>query len=153
MSQILHRLAPKEGATHSEKRLGRGEGSGHGKTASRGHKGDQSRSGYRRKRGFEGGQMPLQRRIPKFGFQNPFRVAYAPLSLKRLNRLLEAHPELQHITPTWLYEHRVIRKEALIKVLGKETLLRPITIEAHRFSAGALAAIEAAGGKAVSSSA
>ncbi len=150
MSRVLHRIRPAVGATHAEKRLGRGEGSGHGKTSSRGHKGDQSRSGYRIKRGFEGGQMPFQRRIPKFGFRNPFRIAYAPLPLYRINALLEKHPDLTHITPTWLYENRIIRKNALIKVLGREPLRRPITIEAHRFSAGALSAIEASHGKAVS---
>jgi large subunit ribosomal protein L15 len=150
MSQILHKLRPAEGATHAEKRLGRGEGSGHGKTSTRGHKGDQSRSGYRVKRGFEGGQMPLQRRIPKFGFRNPFRIAYAPLTISRINALLQKYPDLTHITANWLYEKRIVRKGRPIKVLGKEPLLRPVTIEAHRFSAGALAAIEAAQGKAVS---
>ena len=150
MSQILHRLRPAAGATHAEKRLGRGEGSGHGKTASRGHKGDASRSGYHIKRGFEGGQMPLQRRIPKFGFKNPFRVAYAPLSLSRINALLENHPELSHITVDWLYQNRIVRKNRPIKVLGKDHLVRPVTIEAHRFSAAAIVAIEASQGKAVS---
>ncbi len=150
MSQILHRIRPAVGATHAEKRLGRGEGSGHGKTSSRGHKGDQSRSGYRIKRGFEGGQMPFQRRIPKFGFRNPFRVAYAPLSLRRINALLEKHPDLERLTADWLYQNRLIRKGMPVKVLGKEPLIRPVTIEVHRFSAGALSAIEASGGKAVS---
>lgn len=150
MSQILHRLRPAPGATHAEKRLGRGEGSGHGKTSSRGHKGDGSRSGYHLKRGFEGGQMPLQRRIPKFGFKNPFRIDYAPLNLSHINVLLEKHPELSHITAEWLYQNRIVRKGMPIKVLGKAPLIRPVTIEAHRFSASALAAIEAAQGKAVS---
>jgi len=150
MSQILHRIRPAVGATHAEKRLGRGEGSGHGKTSSRGHKGDQSRSGYRIKRGFEGGQMPFQRRIPKFGFRNPFRIAYAPLSLRRINALLEKYPDLERINVDWLYQNRIVRKNMPVKVLGKEPLTRPVTIEAHRFSAGALSAIEASGGKAVS---
>lgn len=150
MSRFLHRLYSAPGATHAEKRLGRGEGSGHGKTASRGHKGDKSRSGYRLKRGFEGGQMPYQRRIPKFGFRNPFRIMYFPLSLARINRLLEAHPDLTHITPDWLVSHRVVRHGLPVKVLGKEPLLRSVTIEAHRFSAGAKQAIESSGGKAVS---
>ncbi len=150
MSQILHHIRPVPGATHAEKRLGRGEGSGHGKTSSRGHKGDQSRSGYRIKRGFEGGQMPLQRRIPKFGFRNPFRVAYAPLPIRRINALLERNPDLNHVTATWLYENRIVRKNMPIKVLGKDSLVRPVIIEVHKFSAGALRAIEASGGKAVS---
>ncbi len=150
MSRLLHQLRPAAGATHAEKRLGRGEGSGHGKTSSRGHKGGQSRSGYRIKRGFEGGQMPYQRRIPKFGFRNPFRVAYAPLSLTRINHLLETHADLTHITPDWLVTHRVVRPGLPIKVLGKAPLVRAVTIEAHRFSMGARQAIESSGGKAVS---
>jgi large subunit ribosomal protein L15 len=94
--------------------------------------------------------MPLQRRIPKFGFRNPFRVVYAPLNISRINALLQKYPDLTHISPNWLYEHRIVRKGMPIKVLGKDPLLRPVTIEAHRFSAGALAAIEASQGKAVS---
>ncbi|RMF46756.1 MAG: 50S ribosomal protein L15, partial [Bacteroidetes bacterium] len=102
MSHLLHNLTPAQGARHKEKRIGRGEGSGHGGTATRGHKGDKSRSGYRLKRGFEGGQMPFQRRIPKFGFRNPFRVEYFPLNLDRLEAWVQADPNLTEITPDWL---------------------------------------------------
>ncbi|MCS6789420.1 MAG: 50S ribosomal protein L15 [Bacteroidia bacterium] len=151
MSHILHKLGPVAGATQKRKRIGRGEGSGHGGTATKGHKGDQSRSGYRVKRGFEGGQMPLQRRIPKFGFRNPFRTEYFPLNLSRISVLLEKHPDLQTLTPEWLYEKGIVKKKNLpIKILAKGELARPITIHAHRFSQTALAAIEKAGGKAVS---
>ncbi len=153
MSDILHRLAPAEGATRPRKRIGRGEGSGHGGTATRGHKGDQSRSGYRLKRGFEGGQMPYQRRIPKFGFRNPFRVEYFPLNLGRISALLEAHPELETLSADWLYAHKIVPKGKPIKVLAQGSLSRPVTIQAHAFSAAAKEAIEKAGGKALSLSA
>ncbi|MCS7297535.1 MAG: 50S ribosomal protein L15 [Bacteroidia bacterium] len=150
MSTLLHKLKPAAGATHKEKRIGRGEGSGHGGTSTRGHKGDKSRSGYRLKRGFEGGQMPYQRRIPKFGFQNPFRIVYFPLNLDRISALLESHPTLTEITPEWLYEQGVVRKGVPIKVLARGELSKPITIYAHKFSAAAQRLIENAGGKAVS---
>ncbi|MCX7607000.1 MAG: 50S ribosomal protein L15 [Bacteroidia bacterium] len=150
MSHILHQLRPAPGTVHRKKRVGRGEGSGHGGTSTRGHKGDRSRSGYRTKRGFEGGQMPYQRRIPKFGFRNPFRVLYFPLNLGRIEELLHHHPEVQELTPEWLYEKGIVRKGFPIKVLGKDVLSRPIVIQAHRFSAAAQKAIEAAGGKAIS---
>ncbi|MCS7153031.1 MAG: 50S ribosomal protein L15 [Bacteroidia bacterium] len=149
MSRLLHTLKPAAGATHKEKRIGRGEGSGHGGTSTRGHKGDKSRSGYRLKRGFEGGQMPYQRRIPKFGFQNPFRVEYFPLNLDRVSSLLEAHPELSEITPSWLYEHGVVRKGAPIKLLARGELNRAVTIHVHKASAAAQAAVEKVGGKVV----
>ncbi|MCS7162606.1 MAG: 50S ribosomal protein L15 [Bacteroidia bacterium] len=150
MSHILHNLAPAPGSTRARKRIGRGEGSGHGGTAGRGHKGDKSRSGYRYKRGFEGGQMPLQRRIPKFGFRSPFRVEYFPLNLARISQLIEKHPEVSEITPAWLYEKGYVREDRPIKVLAKGQLTRPLTIQAHRFSEAARVAIEKAGGKAVS---
>lgn len=150
MSEILHKLAPAPGATRSRKRIGRGESSGHGGTATKGHKGDQSRSGYRQKRGFEGGQMPYQRRIPKFGFRNPFRVEYFPLNLQRISALLEAHPELDTLSPEWLYAQKIVPKGKPIKVLSKGSLSRPVSIQAHAFSAAAKAAIEQAGGKALS---
>lgn len=153
MSHILHNLKPAVGATHKTKRIGRGEGSGHGGTSTKGHKGDKSRSGYRMKRGFEGGQMPYQRRIPKFGFRNPFRVAYFPLNLDRISALLEAHPNLTEITPDWLYAQGIVRKGMPIKVLARGELQRAITIHAHKVSAAAQAAIEKVGGKVVSLSA
>lgn len=149
MSHILHRIRPAEGATHSRKRVGRGEGSGHGGTSTRGHKGDKSRSGYRRKRGFEGGQMPYQRRIPKFGFRNPFRVEYFPLNLDRISSLLEAYPDLTEVTPDWLYAKGIVRKGMPIKVLARGELTRPITIHAHKASTAAQSAIEKVGGKLV----
>ncbi|MEN3040222.1 MAG: 50S ribosomal protein L15 [Bacteroidia bacterium] len=150
MSHILHTLRPATGATHKEKRIGRGEGSGHGGTSTRGHKGDKSRSGYRLKRGFEGGQMPYQRRIPKFGFKNPFRVEYFPLNLDRISAILEAHPDLTAITPEWLYANGIARKNMPVKVLGRGSLSRAVEIHAHKFSAAARAAIEQVGGKVVS---
>lgn len=149
MSHILHHIKPAPGATHKDKRIGRGEGSGHGGTATRGHKGDKSRSGYRMKRGFEGGQMPYQRRIPKFGFRNPFRIEYFPLNLDRIAALLEAYPDLQEITPEWLYAQGVVRKGAPVKVLARGELQRAVTVHAHRVSAAAQAAIEKVGGKVV----
>ncbi|MDW8135133.1 MAG: 50S ribosomal protein L15 [Bacteroidia bacterium] len=153
MSHILHKLGPAKGATHKEKRIARGEGSGHGGTATRGHKGDKSRSGYRLKRGFEGGQMPYQRRIPKFGFRNPFRVEYFPLNLGRVSQLLEKYPSLSEITVEWLYEKGIVRRGMPVKILAGGELSRPITLQAHRFSEAAKVAIEKAGGKAVSLSA
>ncbi len=150
MSDILHQLGSAAGATQPRKRIGRGEGSGHGGTATRGHKGDQSRSGYREKRGFEGGQMPYQRRIPKFGFRNPFRVEYFPLNLQRISALLEAHPELETLSADWLYAQKIVPKGKPVKVLAYGSLLRPVSIQAHAFSAAAKAAIEKAGGKALS---
>ncbi|MCS6894734.1 MAG: 50S ribosomal protein L15 [Bacteroidia bacterium] len=150
MSSILHSLRPASGAVHKKKRVGRGEGSGHGGTSTRGHKGDQSRSGYRVKRGFEGGQMPYQRRIPKFGFKNPFRVAYFPLNLERISTILQAHPDLDEITPEWLYAQGVVRAGMPIKILARGELVRAVTIKAHKFSAAAQAAIEQVGGKVVS---
>lgn len=149
MSHLLHKLTPAEGSRHKEKRIGRGEGSGHGGTATRGHKGDKSRSGYRLKRGFEGGQMPYQRRIPKFGFRSPFRVEYFPLNLDRIAALAQAHPDLTEITPAWLYEQGVVRKGMPIKVLARGKLTKPLTIHAHKVSAAAQAAIEQVGGKVV----
>lgn len=149
MSHLLHHLAPAEGARHKEKRIGRGEGSGHGGTATRGHKGDKSRSGYRLKRGFEGGQMPYQRRIPKFGFRPPFRVAYFPLNLDQIAALTEAYPGQTEITPDWLYEQGRVPQGAPIKVLARGKLEKPLTIHAHKVSAAAQAAIEKAGGKVV----
>ncbi|GIV22969.1 MAG: 50S ribosomal protein L15 [Bacteroidia bacterium] len=150
MSSLLDKLSPRPGATRPRKRIGRGEGSGHGGTATRGHKGDKSRSGYRVKRGFEGGQMPYQRRIPKFGFQNPFRTEYFPLNLDTLSQILEKHPDVGEITPEWLKAQGIVKKDLPIKVLGRGELIRAVTIRAHKFSAAAQAAIEKAGGKAVS---
>src|SRR5471032_1520617 len=125
----LNNLRPPKGATHAKKRVGRGPGSGHGKTASRGNKGAQSRSGFSFKRGFEGGQMPLHRRMPKRGFTNIFRVEYAVVNLDRLAELGE-----KTITPEVLVKHRLAGKNDKIKVLGTGELNGAITVSAHKFS-------------------
>ncbi len=144
----LSRLKPAEGATKKEKRIGRGEGSGRGGTSTRGHKGAQSRAGYSRKRGFEGGQMPLVRRVPKFGFTNPTRVEFKGINLDTLQSLADAQ-SLRSINPDVLYTNGLISKNDKLKVLGRGDLKAAIDIEAHAFSASARSAIEKAGGKAV----
>ena len=139
----LHNLKPAKGSTKNRKRLGRGPGSGTGKTAGRGHKGQKSRSGYSRKRGFEGGQMPLVRRVPKRGFTNIFRKEYACVNLVTLNRFDEG----TEITPALLLKEGVIRKlKAGLKILGRGELEKPMTIKAHRFSETAVEKIKKAGG-------
>ena len=142
----LSNLQPPEGARRKRKRIGRGDGSGTGVTAGRGHKGAKSRSGYKRKRGFEGGQMPLHRRVPKRGFHNPFRVEYAVVNL---DTLAERFDEGAEVTPELLRERRVVRESrALVKILGRGELSKKLIVKAHRFSARASQAIEAAGGRA-----
>jgi large subunit ribosomal protein L15 len=144
----LSNLKPAKGATSREgKRKGRGEGSGKGGTASRGHKGAQSRSGYSQKRGFEGGQMPLQRRLPKFGFTNISRVEYKGLNLDALQTLAEKK-KLSSITPEILIENGLARSKDRIKILGRGELKSKLEVKAHAFSASAKAAIEAKGGSA-----
>lgn len=140
----LEELRPVEVRRRKPKRVGRGIGSGHGKTSCRGHKGQKSRSGGTKGPGFEGGQMPLQRRLPKRGFKNRFRIEYAVINLKDINRL----EGLDLITPDILLERGIIKnvKDGL-KVLGEGELTRPITIKAEAFSESALAKIAAAGGK------
>ena len=144
----LSNLKPAKGATHSRKRVGRGEGSGHGGTSTRGHKGAQSRSGYSRKIGFEGGQMPLQRRVPKFGFTNPNRVEYKGLNLDTLQTLVEAKKLKTKITFEDLVKNGLVGKKELVKVLGRGELTKKLNITAHAFSKSAVAAIEAQGGTA-----
>ncbi len=139
----IHDLRPAPGATHSKKRLGRGPGSGHGKTAGRGNKGQKSRSGYRHQRGFEGGQMPLHRRVPKRGFTNIFRVEYDIVNLSDLDRF-EAG---QAVNPETLAGMRLARKNRRVKILGDGEIGKALTISAHKFSASAQAKIEAAGGR------
>ncbi|MGH7185022.1 MAG: 50S ribosomal protein L15 [Pseudomonadota bacterium] len=139
----MHDLAPNAGATHSNKRLGRGPGSGHGKTAGRGSKGQKSRSGYRHMRGFEGGQMPLHRRVPKRGFTNIFRVEYDIVNLSDLDRF-EAG---QKVTPESLASLRLARKSRPVKILGDGEIAKALNVSAHKFSASAQAKIEAAGGR------
>ena len=131
------------------KRLGRGEGSGKGGTAARGHKGAKSRSGYSKKIGFEGGQMPLQRRVPKFGFKNINRVAYRGINLDTLQNLAQEKKVKKEVTFDKLVEMRLAEKNELVKILGRGKLESPLKVSAHKFSASAKAAIEAAGGEAV----
>lgn len=138
-------LRPAEGSRKKNKRVGRGVGSGHGKTSCRGHKGQKARSGGTKGPGFEGGQMPLQRRLPKRGFKNRFRIEYAVVNLKNISNI----EGLDIITPEVLIERGIIRdiKDG-IKVLGKGEIQKPFTIKADAFSASALAKIAAAGGRA-----
>lgn len=142
----LSRLKPAEGATKKEKRIGRGQGSGRGGTSTRGHKGAGSRSGNSRKRGFEGGQMPLVRRVPKFGFTNPTRVEYKGINLDTLQALAESK-KLKSIDPEVLYTNGLISRNDKLKVLGRGELKGAMEVKAHAFSASAKAAIEKAGGK------
>jgi len=140
----LNNLRPPRGAKKPKKRVGRGPGSGHGKTASRGHKGAQSRSGFRFKRGFEGGQMPLHRRVPKRGFTNPFRVEYAVVNLDTLAEVFDAGSA---VTPELLRERGIVRdSRAPIKILGRGEMTKQLTIKAHKFSETAVQKITAAGG-------
>ncbi|MDE0790721.1 MAG: 50S ribosomal protein L15 [Flavobacteriales bacterium] len=143
----LNQLKPAKGSVQTSKRLGRGEGSGSGGTASRGHKGAKSRSGYSRKVGFEGGQMPLQRRVPKFGFTNPNRVEYQGINLDVLQMLAD-EKQATAITQEVLMSNGLCQKKDLIKILGRGELKAKLTVTAHKFSATAKAAIEAAGGTA-----
>jgi large subunit ribosomal protein L15 len=141
----LHSLKPASGSTHKEgKRVGRGEGSGKGGTAARGHKGAGSRSGTSTKRGFEGGQMPLYRRIPKFGFKNLNRVAYAPINLDKLQEL--ADMGITKIDADVLKQNGLIGKKDLVKILGRGEIKVAMEIKADKFSEAAKKAIEAAGG-------
>ncbi|MEL6152841.1 MAG: 50S ribosomal protein L15 [Bacteroidota bacterium] len=144
---FLHTLKPAPGATQNKKRIGRGPGSGKGGTATRGHNGAQSRSGYKRKRGFEGGQLPLQRRLPMFGFKNPNRIAYKPINLVLLQQVA-AKAQTDTVDAAMLAQHGLVSKNDRYKILGRGTLNTPIHITAHAFSESARAAIEKAGGKA-----
>jgi len=144
----LSNLQPAKGATHSRKRVGRGEGSGHGGTSTRGHNGAQSRSGYIRKIGFEGGQMPLQRRVPKFGFTNPNRVEYKGINLDTLQLLVESKKMKSTIVFQDLVDNGLVGKKELVKILGRGELSVKLDITAHAFSKSAVAAIEAKSGSA-----
>ncbi len=141
----LNNLKPAKGSTHSVKRIGRGQGSGRGGTSTRGHKGDKARSGHKNKRHHEGGQTPLQRRLPKRGFKNPFRVAYIPMNLGQLQAISEKF-NVTDITAAFLYENRYIQKGELVKVLADGELTTALTLTAHGCSDAAKAAVEAAGG-------
>lgn len=141
----LNNLKPAAGATKSGKRIARGQGSGRGGTSTRGHKGAKSRSGYKSKRNFEGGQMPLQMRLPKRGFNSPNRTDYVGFNLDRLQAISEKQG-LTEITPAALYAAGIIKKNDLVKVLGGGELSASLTITAHAASATAKEAIEKAGG-------
>ena len=141
----LESLKPAEGSTKNRKRVGRGQGSGRGGTSTRGHKGAQSRSGYSRKPGFEGGQMPLYRRIPKFGFKNLNKIVAKAINLDDLQKLSEAK-KLKEITPEILRENGLAGKKDVIKVLGRGELKAKLAVTAHKFSKSAQEAIEKAGG-------
>ena len=138
----LQNLKPAKGSTHKDKRIGRGEGSGHGGTSTRGHKGAQSRSGYSRKKGFEGGQMPMQRRLPKFGFSNINRVEYKAINISTLQALAEK-ASLTDITLETLIEHGLVSKNSRVKILGNGELKAKLNVTAHAFSKSAIEAIEA----------
>jgi len=146
----LHNLQPAEGSTHNQnKRVGRGEGSGKGGTAARGHKGAKSRSGYSKKIGFEGGQMPLQRRVPKFGFTNINRKEYQGVNLDTLQQLVDNGTVTDTVDMTTFVGNRLATKNEMVKVMGRGELKAKLKVTAHKFTATAKAAIEAAGGEAV----
>lgn len=143
----LNNLTPADGSVKNKKRIGRGQGSGHGGTSTRGHKGAKSRSGYKSKIGFEGGQMPLQRRVPKFGFKNINRVEYKGINLDSIQKLVD-DTKISEITLAILAEKGLVSKNDNVKILGRGELKAKVKITAHAFSATAKAAIEAAGGSA-----
>jgi large subunit ribosomal protein L15 len=146
----LSNLQPAEGSVHNQnKRVGRGEGSGKGGTAARGHKGAKSRSGYSKKIGFEGGQMPLQRRVPKYGFNNINRVEYAGVNLDTLQALVDNGYVTDTVDFSTLVANRLATKNEVVKILGRGELKAKLKVSAHKFTASAKAAIEAAGGEAV----
>ncbi len=144
----LDQLKPAGGSVHKGKRIGRGQGSGRGGTSTKGHKGQQSRSGFKRLNGFEGGQMPLQRRLPKFGFKNRNRVEYKPINISTLQSLCE-EKSLAVVEPGVLINAGLIGRNHLVKILGKGTLTLKLDVKAHAFSATAKKAIESNGGTAV----
>ncbi|WP_324023616.1 50S ribosomal protein L15 [Maribacter sp. BPC-D8] len=147
----LNNLQPAEGSVNRDgKRLGRGQGSGKGGTAARGHKGAKSRSGYSKKIGFEGGQMPLQRRVPKFGFTNINRKNYQGINLEKLQELVDNKVLTNEVTLDLLIENGLAGKNELVKILGNGELKASLKISVHKFTASAKAAIEAAGGEAIS---
>jgi large subunit ribosomal protein L15 len=144
----LHNLKPADGSIKNRKRIGRGEGSGHGGTATRGHKGAKSRSGYSQKLGFEGGQMPLQKRVPKFGFRNINRKEYKGINLDTLQLLADTKKVTSFDITSYL-ENGLSSKKDIIKILGRGELKAKLEVKAHGFSATAKAAIEAAGGSVI----
>jgi len=145
----LNNLKPAKGSVKAGKRIGRGEGSGKGGTATRGHNGQKSRSGYSRKIGFEGGQMPLQRRVPKFGFKNINRKDYQGVNLDTLQQLVDDGKIKDTVSLATLMENGLVGKNDLVKILGRGELKAKLNISVHKFTATAKAAIEKAGGEAV----
>ena len=141
----LSQLKPAKGSVKNRKRIGRGEGSGYADTATRGHKGAKSRSGYSRKAGFEGGQMPIQRRLPKGGFKNPFRKEYKVFNLDRLQELADKY-KLKTVSHETLKEHKLVSKTDKIKILGRGELKAKLSVEVNAVSESAQKAIESAGG-------
>jgi len=144
----LHNLKPAEGSTKNRKRVGRGEGSKRGGTSTRGHKGAKSRSGYSRKVGFEGGQQPLQRRVPKFGFTNPNRVEYNGVNIDTLQQLFESKKIKSKVDKQILIDNGLVQKNDLVKILGRGELKSKLSVTADAFSSTAKLAIEKAGGSA-----
>lgn len=144
----LHNLKPAEGSTKNRKRVGRGEGSKRGGTSTRGHKGAKSRSGYSRKVGFEGGQQPLQRRVPKFGFTNPNRVEYNGVNIDTLQQLFDGKKIKSKVDKQVLIDNGLVQKNDLVKILGRGELKSKLSVTADAFSSTAKAAIEKAGGSA-----
>ena len=142
----LENLKPAKGATHNSKRVGRGQGSGKGGTATRGTKGAQARAGYSHKVGFEGGQMPIQRRLPKFGFKNPTRVEFQPVNVAALQALAEAQ-NISEINLSTLVDAGLVKGANPVKILGNGELTAKLDVVANAFSKTAVAKIEAAGGK------
>jgi large subunit ribosomal protein L15 len=143
----LSNIKPAKGATHSEKRIGRGQGSGYGGTSTRGHKGAQSRSGYKHKRGFEGGQMPLHRRLPKFGFTNINKVVYKTVNIEAIEKLAQKTGATV-IGQNELVAAGLVSKNDKVKILGTGALTKKVDVTAHAFSKTAQAAIEGQGGTA-----
>lgn len=144
----LHTLKPAEGSTKTRKRIGRGQGTGRGGTSTKGHKGQKSRSGYSYRSWFEGGQMALQRRVPKFGFKNRNRKEYKVVNLDSIQQFVEAHPG-EVINHEFLMQHGIISSASqLVKVLGRGELTSKVEVKVNKFSTSAKAAIEAAGGTA-----
>ncbi|MFN3402939.1 MAG: 50S ribosomal protein L15 [Cytophagaceae bacterium] len=143
----LNNLSPAKGSVKGSKRIGRGAGSGKGGTSTRGHKGAKSRSGYSKKIGFEGGQMPLQRRIPKFGFNNPDKISYKPINLDTLEEVAKK-AKSSVVDTQLLLSNGLISKNDKIKILGRGELKSKLEVKVHAFSASAIKAIETAGGKA-----
>jgi large subunit ribosomal protein L15 len=147
MGTTLHELKAPAGSRHRKKRVGRGQGSGLGKTAGRGGKGQKARTGNMNFEGFEGGQMPLQRRLPKFGFKNPFRIEYAAVNVERLDAVFSDGAE---VTPEALVEKGILSKKGvLVKILGQGKLSKKLSVRAHGFSTSAKEAIASAGGSVV----